>query len=125
MRIAALEESTGVSRHTLRFYEQQGLLSEVSRSENRYRNYSPKAVQRVQMITQLKQLGFTLGEIREILDALRADTMDCEQGARLMATKRAWVDQRIRELQAVSEMLAAEEQRLMESARSQCRVERR
>lgn len=121
MRIAELEQRTGVSRHTLRYYEKEGLLLEVGRRGNNYRNYSEKAVQRVGMVRQLKALGFSLKEIREVLDALRSDSIDCDQGAALMAEKKAAVDRKITELKAVSRMLGAEQKRLLASAEAQRR----
>ena len=117
MNIAELERRTGVSRHTLRYYEKEGLLLEVARRGNNYRDYSEQSVQRVAMMRQLKELGFSLREIRDILDALRRDNINCEQGARLMADKRAAVLERIRQLQQLSELLAIEQARLEESAR--------
>ena len=117
MNIAELERRTGVSRHTLRYYEKEGLLLEVARRGNNYRDYSEQSVQRVTMMRQLKELGFSLREIRDILDALRRDNINCEQGARLMADKRAAVLERIRQLQQLSELLAIEQARLEESAR--------
>ena len=121
MRIAELEQRTGVSRHTLRYYEKEGLLLEVGRRGNNYREYSEKAVQRVGMVRQLKALGFSLREIREVLDALRSDSIDCDQGAALMAEKKAAVDRKITELKAVSRMLGEEQKRLLASAEAQRR----
>ena len=121
MRIAELEQRTGVSRHTLRYYEKEGLLLEVGRRGNNYRDYSDKAVQRVGMVRQLKALGFSLKEIREVLDALRSDSIDCDQGAALMAEKKAAVDRKITELKAVSRMLGEEQKRLLASAEAQRR----
>lgn len=117
MRIAELEQRTGVSRDTLRYYEKQGLIKEVSRAGNNYRDYPEQAVNRVTMVRQLKELGFSLSEIRDLLDALRADQVNCLDGARLMAEKRARVDARIRELKAVSQLLRTEQERLERSAR--------
>lgn len=116
MQIAELEQRTGVNRHTLRYYEKAGLLQEVVRRGNNYRDYPPKAVERVTMLRQLKELGFSLGEIREILNALRSDSIDCERGAALMAEKKATVNSKIRELKQVSILLGQEQQRLEESA---------
>ena len=116
MQIAELEQRTGVNRHTLRYYEKAGLLQEVGRRGNNYRDYPEKAVERVAMVRQLKALGFSLREIREVLDALRSDSIDCEQGAVLMAEKKAAVDDKIRELKQVSALLGREQQRLEESA---------
>ncbi|HBC17856.1 MAG TPA: MerR family DNA-binding transcriptional regulator [Alcanivorax sp.] len=116
MQIAELEQRTGVNRHTLRYYEKAGLLQEVERRGNNYRDYPEKAVERVAMVRQLKALGFSLREIREVLDALRSDSIDCEQGAVLMAEKKAAVDDKIRELKQVSALLGREQQRLEDSA---------
>ena len=116
MQIAELEQRTGVNRHTLRYYEKAGLLQEVERRGNNYRDYPEKAVERVAMVRQLKVLGFSLREIREVLDALRSDSIDCEQGAVLMADKQAAVDDKIRELKQVSALLGREQQRLEDSA---------
>ena len=111
-----LEQRTGVNRHTLRYYEKAGLLQEVERRGNNYRDYPEKAVERVVMVRQLKALGFSLREIREVLDALRSDSIDCEQGAVLMAEKKAAVDEKIREWKRVSALLGREQKRLEESA---------
>ncbi|KZX86018.1 MerR family transcriptional regulator, partial [Alcanivorax sp. HI0013] len=81
-----------------------------------YRDYPEKAVERVAMVRQLKALGFSLREIREVLDALRSDSIDCEQGAVLMAEKKAAVDEKIREWKRVSALLGREQKRLEESA---------
>jgi len=116
MRIAELAQRTGVSRHTLRYYEKEGLLSDVVRAGNNYRDYPEQMVQRVIMMRQLKALGFSLKEIREVMDALRAGSIDCAQGAALMAQKRAAVEQRIRDLRDVSRLLQQEQVRLERSA---------
>jgi DNA-binding transcriptional MerR regulator len=94
-------------------------LLEVVRGENNYRDYPEKAVERVTMVSQLKELGFSLREIRELLNALRSDTIDCAQGALLMAEKKAAVDQRIRELKKVSRMLGQQQAELEASAEAQ------
>ena len=119
MRIAELERRTGVSRHTVGYYEKTGLLQEVGRRQNNYRDYPDQAVARVAMVRQLKSLGFSLKEIRQVLDALRADRIDCAEGAVLMAEKRQAVEQRIAELRQVSDLLAREQARLEASAARQ------
>ena len=56
-----------------------------------------------------------------MLDALRNDSINCDQGAALMAEKKAAVDRKITELKAVSRMLGAEQKRLLASAEAQRR----
>ena len=62
MRIGELAQASAVSRDTLRFYEQRGLIA-AQRSANGYRDYPADMVQLVQYIKTAQRLGFTLGEI--------------------------------------------------------------
>jgi DNA-binding transcriptional MerR regulator len=119
VKIAELEKRTGLSRHTLRYYEKIGLLKEVERHPNNYRAYPEKAVERMKMVSLLKELGFSVREITSILDALRSDSLNCEQGARLMAEKKAAVERKIAELEMVRGLLSREHERLSDSAEAQ------
>lgn len=116
MRIAELESRTGLGRHALRFYEREGLLVGVRRGENNYRDYPESAVKDATLLQQLQSLGFSLQEIREVLDAMRAKSIDCAQGARLMAEKRTAVESQIANLRRVSKVLLREQLRLEERA---------
>lgn len=122
MRIAELEQRTGVSRHTLRYYEKEGLLHQVHRGENNYRDYPEQAIKQVTMLCQMKDLGFSLREIRQISDALKDDALNCQQGAELMAEKREIIEDRIKSLKKMSRMLAREQRRLEESWAKQCGI---
>ena len=62
MRIGELAQATAVSRDTLRFYEERGLIA-AQRSANGYRHYPSEMVQLVQFIKTAQRLGFSLNEI--------------------------------------------------------------
>ncbi|MBW8130799.1 MULTISPECIES: MerR family transcriptional regulator [Pseudomonas] len=62
MRIGELAQASQVSRDTLRFYEQRGLIA-AQRSANGYRDYPADMVQLVLYIRTAQRLGFSLGEI--------------------------------------------------------------
>jgi DNA-binding transcriptional MerR regulator len=62
MRIGELAAAAGISRDTLRFYEQQGLIR-ARRLENGYRDYPDEVLMLVNYIREAQQLGFTLAEI--------------------------------------------------------------
>ncbi|WP_085718237.1 MerR family DNA-binding transcriptional regulator [Pseudomonas sp. B28(2017)] len=66
MRIGELAQASAVSRDTLRFYEQRGLIA-AQRSANGYRDYPPELVQ---YIKTAQRLGFTLGEIGNSVAAI-------------------------------------------------------
>ena len=58
----------GVGAETLRFYEQKGLLEEPERNASGYRIYREGDLQRLQFIRRSQDLGFSLQDIRQILD---------------------------------------------------------
>ena len=63
MKIYEVEQITGLTQKTIRFYEGKGLL-QVSRSENGYRNYSDDDVATLKLIKQLRSAGITVTDIK-------------------------------------------------------------
>jgi MerR family mercuric resistance operon transcriptional regulator len=72
LTIGQLAHGAGVGVETIRFYERKGLLAEPDRRPSGYRQYPAVAVDRVRFIRRAKELGFTLAEIKELLE-LRVD----------------------------------------------------
>jgi Hg(II)-responsive transcriptional regulator len=70
MMTSELARRAGVNVETLRFYERKGLLPEPPRRASGYRQYPADDVRRIRFIKRAQELGFTLGEVRELL-ALR------------------------------------------------------
>ncbi|SNC73394.1 MerR HTH family regulatory protein [Kytococcus aerolatus] len=68
--IGEVAERTGLSHRTIRYYEEMGLVVPSARTEGGFRLYSEADVERLQLITPMKPLGFSIDEIRELLDAL-------------------------------------------------------
>ncbi len=69
-RIEAVAARTGLTKRTLRYYEEIGLLAPPTRTEGGYRLYSEADILHLQRIKRLKDLlGFSLAEIREIAQA--------------------------------------------------------
>lgn len=71
--IGELARRAGVNKETVRFYESKGLLTPPERRESGfhsagYRQYADETVLLIKMIKQLKQLGFTLREIKLLFD---------------------------------------------------------
>jgi DNA-binding transcriptional MerR regulator len=117
MKISELEASTGVGRHALRYYERQGLLGEVQRTGGNYRDYPESLVKEIKLLRSMQALGFSLTEIRQVLDGLRSSDIDCLDGARLLADKRQRIEEQIRDLREVSRTLRQEQKRLEGRAR--------
>lgn len=117
MQIAELEAQTGLGRDAIRYYERRGLLGKIPRSGNNYRDYPASLVKEIRLLRSMQALGFALHEIQDVLAGLRSGGIQCAAGARLLAEKRASVEQQIRALKAVSRLLATEQTRLEERAR--------
>lgn len=70
MMIGTFSNVTGISKRMLRHYDKTGLLNPVHIDPiNEYRYYSHDQIKRIGIIKQLQDFGFTLGEIKEIIDA--------------------------------------------------------
>ena len=82
MRIGELSKQSGVKIGTIRFYERRKLLKSPPRTMSGYRSYEPQDVQVVKGIRQMQSLGFTLKEIKELLDLHRTAACGSNQRAR-------------------------------------------
>ncbi|CAI8857947.1 MerR family transcriptional regulator [Pseudomonas jessenii] len=122
MKIGELEARSGASRHTLRYYEQIGLISPL-RQTNNYRVYTVQTLQDLDFIQRAQSMGFSLGEIGEILDAQRNKLIDCADGARLIEKKMAEIKQKIANLQSIYRYLDEERATLEASAAKQLELE--
>jgi DNA-binding transcriptional MerR regulator len=104
LRSGQLAGAAGVNLPTLRYYERRGLLPQPRRSLGGHREYGPEAVTVLRIIKAVQRLGFTLGEIAELL------AVGSHRGPRPGLRERAQdkiaeVDARIAQLQEVRETL--------------------
>ncbi|KXI29638.1 MerR family transcriptional regulator [Paraglaciecola hydrolytica] len=67
MKISELEKKSGISAHTLRYYEKAGLLKASQRSANNYREYSQDDLATARFIQACKHSGFSLAETGALL----------------------------------------------------------
>lgn len=68
--IEQVASRTGLTKRTLRYYEEMGLLSPTGRTEGNYRRYSQDDIERLQRIKNLRDLlGFSLNDIRQFLES--------------------------------------------------------
>ena len=122
MKIGELEARSGASRHTLRYYEQIGLISPL-RQTNNYRVYTEQTLQDLDFIQRAQSMGFSLGEIGEILDAQRNKLIDCADGAKLIEKKMAEIKQKIANFQSIYRYLDEERATLEASAAKQLELQ--
>ena len=106
MQIGEVAKLTALSVDTIRFYERSSLLPEIPRTPGRFRLYTRAEVARLSFIRRMQNLGFSLREVRQILD-LRENRLDsCKEVSELVKTKLDEVRSKIRELQNLERELA-------------------
>ena len=64
MTIGQVAKLAGVGVETIRFYEREGRLIKPKRKQSGYRLFGPEVVNRIKFIKSVKDLGFSLKEIR-------------------------------------------------------------
>ena len=86
MQIGKLADRTGMSSRSLRHYDEIGLLVPSARTEGGFRLYTFEDEERLLLIRRMKPLGYSLEQMRELLDVvdeLEAHPEDTENRARL------------------------------------------
>ena len=102
LSIGKLAASSGVGVETVRFYQRRGLLPQPPRDDG-IRRYGSDDVRRLRFIKQAQAAGFTLEEIKELLDL---DASEDRSRARELANARVKaLDARIAELQRARDAL--------------------
>ena len=106
MRIGELSKHTGFQVETLRFYEKQGLLAPVSRTDSGYREYDKESLKQLQFIQQAKSVGFSLNEISELLTLrVERDQHSCGDVKAIAAQKLEQIENKIKELNKMRKAL--------------------
>lgn len=100
MFISELAKKTGLTVHTIRFYEEEGLLDtrHVRRGANNYRYYSQEAIVRLKLIKQAQATGFTITELKELAEAYDAGTLSKEQQVVSLRRKVEAIERQIADL---------------------------
>jgi MerR family transcriptional regulator, mercuric resistance operon regulatory protein len=102
LTIGKLAAAGGVGVETIRFYQRKGLLRQPTR-ESGFRRYDREDVRRLRFIRQAQTAGFTLGQIKELLEL---DASDDRARARELASGRIEaLDGQIAELERARDAL--------------------
>ncbi|UFU02242.1 MerR family transcriptional regulator [Ruania suaedae] len=121
MQIGAVAERTGLSLRTIRYYEEIGLVSPSARTGGGFRLYTDADVARLRVAMGMKPLGFSLEEMRELLearDAVASSAVTAHERERALArlaafqadaeTRCATMRRRLTNAEAFTRTLAAE-----------------
>ena len=103
MRISDLARTGDVNVETIRYYQRIGLLEVPKKPYGGTRFYDDQDLQRLRFIRRAQQLGFSLEDIRELLEL---SSSDCERVEELAAQKLTEVKAKLRHLRRIAWILA-------------------
>ena len=103
--IGELARATGTKAVTIRYYENQGLVPSPLRSRNGYRQYGEIDRDRLCFIKRSRRLGFSLGDIRNLLELADRGNAPCDEVDAKVAQQLVEVRERIKQLQELEREL--------------------
>jgi DNA-binding transcriptional MerR regulator len=105
-----LARATGCTPRTIRFYEEQALLTPAVVSEGGHRRYTPEHLERLRLISDLRELGLSLSEIRSALELRSGCSTSAELAVRfqeVLVVHIAHAERRLDRLRRVKRELEA------------------
>jgi len=100
MLIGELCRKTDMTKDTIRFYEKVGLLSDIQRKANGYKDYTDRHVEQLNLLKHAKELGFTLNEIKELAGLLFSNKLTPSEMNTFLKNKEQQIDNKIKKLEA-------------------------
>lgn len=107
LTIGVAAKRTGISVQAVRYYERRGLVLPGARRDSGYRLYGEDAVRRIRFIRNAQSLGFSLDEIRSLLELRVSRRSQCARVARRAEEKLLAVRFRLESLRAMEASLSA------------------
>jgi DNA-binding transcriptional MerR regulator len=105
MKIQEVAAQTGLGIHALRYYEQIGLITPITRKDNGHRTYSQDDVYRLNFITRLCSTGMPIAEIKRYNDLAAQGEATVLERMQILEAHKAMVEQKIAELRTHLELI--------------------
>lgn len=104
MLIGELSQQVNLSRDTIRFYEKMKLIQPLVRN-NGYKDYPEQILQQLKLIQTAKNLGFTLAEIKQIINLINVSEIPATQFHEILLEKLTTIQEKIAQLLQMQSML--------------------
>jgi len=111
IQIGEAAQQARLSIDTIRFYERRALLPRVPRTEGHFRLYTTDDVARLTFIKQMQGLGFSLQEIKQLLDLRDRGGHACGEVKNLLSSKLTEIRRKIHDLQNLERELVLDLQK--------------
>jgi MerR family transcriptional regulator, copper efflux regulator len=106
--INQISKETGIPIGTIRFYEKTGLFSGVKPKEgatNNYVYYTQEVIDKLYFIKKAKLVGFTLLEIKQVIDAWNGNKLSKNQKIEILDKKIQQIEIKISELEDIKKQI--------------------
>jgi DNA-binding transcriptional MerR regulator len=97
LTISDAAEQSGLSAHTLRYWERAGLLEPVARNGSGHRRYAEEDLERIKFLTKLRATGMPIRQIRRYAELLNGGDDTNEARLALLETHRTAIRARLEE----------------------------
>jgi DNA-binding transcriptional MerR regulator len=97
--IQEMAQVTGLSDHTLRYYERIGLIDPVERAGSGHRRYDVNALNRVQFLNRMRATGMSIRQMQHYTELLRQGESTIGERREMLETHRCRVLEQLHELQ--------------------------
>lgn len=104
--IGSLSKATGVKIETIRYYEREGIIPSPPRTAGGHRSYDQKHLKRLTFVRRSRELGFTLEEIRGLLELVDGETYTCNEIKDITLNHADTVRSKIADLRRLEKTLA-------------------
>ncbi len=122
LTISRLAQLGGVNLETVRYYERRGLLPKPPRTQAGYRQFPPDTAHRLRFIKRAQELGFSLGEVQELL-ALRVEPQQhCVDVRSRAKAKIGDIEQKMKTLAAMKNILRGLVEQCENCASDECPI---
>ena len=105
LTISDAARASGVSAHTLRYYERAGLLDPIDRAAGGHRRYAEEDLVRIQFLTKLRSTGMPIRQIRAYADLMRGGDETHEARLALLEEHRETVREQLAETERNLELI--------------------
>ena len=122
MKIGEMATATATNIETVRYYEKIGLLPAPARDAANYRSYGKAHLARLSFIRRARDLGFTLDQVRALLDLASDASRDCGSVDVIANEHLAEIDRKLADLTALRRELSVLIDSCQGGTISQCRI---
>lgn len=104
LTIGKLAQASAIGVETVRFYERKGLIKQPEK-QGAFRYYSQDLIDRIKFIKRAQELGFTLKEVKELLELKIKNQSKCSDVLKKTESKILEIDEKISDLKKMKKSL--------------------